>query len=99
MSLSQLWGLCLNYPAQMVNGLALCLALAGSWLLLATRCRERRAARLLASAGGLSAQESTLDAGRVERLNRFFYGFAAASLLGAVLLSRLSADLAGRVSF
>jgi hypothetical protein len=95
MSLQQLWLMCQSYPSQVVNGLALFLALAGGWLLLATRLREQRAqARLL-----LEGELATLEAvglggdGRSERLNRFFYAFGAVSLLAALLLSWLSTGL------
>ncbi|HCF4095478.1 TPA: hypothetical protein U8161_005419, partial [Pseudomonas aeruginosa] len=43
MSLQALWALFLAHPAQAVNGLALFFGVAGAWLLLATRARERRA--------------------------------------------------------
>ncbi len=43
MSLQYLWNLFSTYPAQVLNGLALFFALAGGWLLLATRLREQRA--------------------------------------------------------
>ncbi|MCO3066043.1 hypothetical protein FA243_29355, partial [Pseudomonas aeruginosa] len=43
MSLQALWALFLAHPAQAMNGLALFFGVAGAWLLLATRARERRA--------------------------------------------------------
>lgn len=101
MSLQLLWSWCLSYPSQVVNGLALFFALAGGWLLLATRRRAQRAAsRLL-----LDGESSTLDevdlAGdaQVERLNRFFYSFGSLSLLAALLLSWLSTTLQAVASF
>lgn len=95
MSLQQLWLMCLNYPSQVVNGLALFLALAGGWLLLATRLREQRAAARLLLDGELATLAEAGLAGdvRSERLNRFFYAFGAASLLAALLLSWLSTSL------
>jgi len=53
-SLQYLWNLFSNHPAQVVNGLALFLALAGAWLLLATRIREQRAVARLAAASDLA---------------------------------------------
>lgn len=97
MSLELLWSLCLAYPAQVVNGLALFLALAGSWLLLATRWRTQRAARAVL----LEGEHETLcmlaapQAAKVGRLNRFFNAFAAACLGGGLGLSWLSTTLAG----
>lgn len=95
MSLQLLWALCQSYPSQVVNGLALFLALAGSWLLLATRRREQRAAARLLLEGELTtvADEGVAGDAQVERLNRFFYGFGGVSLLAAVLLSSLSTSL------
>ncbi len=40
MSLQALWSVPLTYPAQILNALALLMALAGSWLLLATQRRR-----------------------------------------------------------
>lgn len=103
MSLEVLWSLGLAYPAQVVNGLALFLALAGSWLLLATRWRERRAlARVLMESEGEALLEalapSAADAA-LDRLNRFFYAFGLGSLGGGLALSwfstTLSTSLAG----
>ncbi|MNZ44728.1 hypothetical protein D3C78_623640 [compost metagenome] len=78
----------------MLNGLALFLALAGGWLLLATRRRQLLAARLLPD-GESAALEAVglMGDAQVERLNRFFYGFATVSLLSALLLSWLSTAL------
>lgn len=92
MSLQQLWLMCQSYPSQVVNGLALFLALAGGWLLLATRLREQRAQARLLLEGELATLELGGD-GRSERLNRFFYVFGAVSLLAALLLSWLSSSL------
>jgi hypothetical protein len=92
MSLQQLWLMCQSYPSQVVNGLALFLALAGGWLLLATRLREQRAQARLLLEGELATLELGGD-GRSERLNRFFYAFGAVSLLAALLLSWLSTGL------
>ncbi|HCI5052082.1 TPA: hypothetical protein NPK20_004348, partial [Pseudomonas aeruginosa] len=51
MSLQALWALFLAHPAQAVNGLALFFGVAGAWLLLATRARERRALARWAALG------------------------------------------------
>lgn len=101
MSLQLLWSLCLSYPSQVVNGLALFLALAGAWLLLATRRREQGAAARLLLDGELSTLDDADLAGdpQVERLNRFFYRFGAVSLLAALLLSWLSTRLQGVAAF
>lgn len=88
MSLQLLWAFYRSHPAQVVNGLALLLSLAGGWLLLATRWRVQRAAVRLADECAALAGEA-----QVERLNRFFYLFGALSLAGALLLSWLSTRL------
>lgn len=94
MSLQLLWSWYQSYPSQVVNGLALFLALAGGWLLLATRRRERRAAARLLLDGELSTLDEELGSDpQVERLNRFFYLFGSLSLLAALLLSWLSTTL------
>lgn len=94
MSLQVLWALCQSYPSQVVNGLALFLALAGGWLLLATRVRTQRATRLLLD-GELVEMSQEAPAGdpQVSRLNRFFYAFGGACLLAALGLSSLSTGL------
>ncbi|MBM7060160.1 hypothetical protein JQX08_05515 [Pseudomonas sp. UL073] len=95
MSLQVLWTLVQTYPAQVVNGLALFFALAGSWLLLATRLRERRAlARLAAETqlAELEADSLPLDE-RTLRINRFFVVFGWACLASALLVSWLSTQL------
>lgn len=95
MSLQAMWTLYLIDPASWVNGLALFLAAAGAWLLLATRVREQRAAvRLL---GNSDSQPLTIDGRELDeatlRLNRFFYHFGFACLLGALTLSGFSTQL------
>ncbi|WP_220812121.1 hypothetical protein [Pseudomonas paralcaligenes] len=89
MSLQYLWNLFSTYPAQVLNGLALFFALAGGWLLLATRLREQRAGVRLASDAELDADASLLDE-RTQRINRFFYAFGGATLAGALALSWFS---------
>ncbi|CAD5375646.1 conserved hypothetical protein [Pseudomonas sp. OF001] len=95
MSLQVLWSLCQSYPAQVVNGLALFLALAGGWLLLATRLREQRAQARPLLEGELSGMTADALAGDVQvaRLNRFFYAFGSACLAAALGLSWLSTGL------
>jgi len=90
-SLQYLWNLFSNHPAQVVNGLALFLALAGSWLLLATRFREQRLVSGLAADSELD--ESVLLDEPTLRINRFFYQFGSICLLGALLLSFYSKGL------
>ncbi len=95
MSLQYLWNLFSTYPAQVLNGLALFFALAGGWLLLATRLREQRAGVRLASDAELDeldADASLLDE-RTQRINRFFYAFGGATLVGALALSWFSTGL------
>jgi len=96
MSLHALWSLFLAHPAQVVNGLALFFALAGSWLLVATRLRERRAARLSAPIEleeALDDEEDLLLDERTLRINRFFVRFGAACLGLALVVSWLSTRL------
>lgn len=95
MSLQVVWSLCLAYPSQAINGLALFLALSGGWLLLATRWREQRAvARVLAAGeGGALDVDELASYAQVERLNRFFYGFGGLGLGAGLLLSLLSTQL------
>lgn len=95
MSLQTLWGLSAAQPGLWLNGLALFVALAGSWLLLATRLREQRAlTRLLAGdeLNELAQQAYALDQPTL-RLNRFFYRFAAVCLVAALCLSWVSTRL------
>lgn len=92
MSLQYLWTLFSTHPAQSINGLALFFAVAGSWLLLATRLREQRAIGHLASAIDLDEEASLLDE-PTRRINRFFYAFGGATLGAALLLSWFSTGL------
>lgn len=89
MSLQMLWSLFLQQPGQVLNALALFFALAGAWLLLATRMREQRAvARLLVDgdAGAMPEQACLFDEPTL-RLNRFFYRFGYACLVLALAVS------------
>jgi len=82
-------------PAQLLNGLALFFALAGGWLLIATRAREQRAQARLAGDGEGELEDEqawALDAATA-RVNRFFYCFGGATLLLALLLSWSSTRL------
>ncbi|MDG9925493.1 MULTISPECIES: hypothetical protein [unclassified Pseudomonas] len=89
MSLQYLWTLFSTYPGQVLNGLALFFAVAGSWLLLATRLREQRAVARLATGSELDEidEEATLLDEPTQRINRFFYGFGGATLIVALVLS------------
>jgi hypothetical protein len=91
MSLQALFSLALSHPAQSINALALFFAVAGSWLLIATHIRQRRAiAGLLAdSEVAENAELSTLDASTMQ-LNRFFISFGYACLGIALLVSWFS---------
>ena len=88
MSLQALYLSCLAHPAQALNSLALFFAIAGSWLLLATRMREQRAQARLSAAGAL---EDIEDDGELDDatlwLNRFFNRFGLVALSGALCLS------------
>lgn len=94
MSLQALYLSCLAHPAQALNSLALFFAIAGSWLLLATRMREQRAQARLSAAG---AFEDIEDDGELDeatlRLNRFFNRFGLVALSGALCLSWYSTFL------
>ncbi|ACO80263.1 hypothetical protein AvCA_41300 [Azotobacter vinelandii CA] len=80
-------------PALLLNGVALLFAIAGSWLLLATRLREQRALARLAGERELDEEGNwALEAATV-RINRFFYRFGAGTLLLALLLSWSSTRL------
>lgn len=93
MSLQTLWSPVVPYPAQMLNALALFFALAGSWLLLATRIREQRLLARLVREGRPETGEACLVDEASLRVNRFFYRFGAGSLSLALLLSWSSTQL------
>ena len=95
MSLQYFWSLFSSYPGQVVNGLALFFAVAGSCLLLATRLREQRAYARLAGESELEEidQEASLLDEPTLRINRFFYLFGSATLSAALLLSWFSTRL------
>ncbi len=89
MSLQALWSIPLTYPAQILNALALLMALAGSWLLLATqRRRSQFKLRLVQD----NFQEALMLAAR-HRVDGFFTRFGALSLALAVTLSWVSTGL------
>jgi hypothetical protein len=95
MSLHALWWLVEVQPGLWLNGLAFFVALAGSWLLLATRLREQRALGRLVVGGELQSVEASgyaMDT-PTQRINQFFYRFGGACLLSALLLSWLSSGL------
>ncbi len=94
MSLQALYLSCLAHPAQVLNSLALFFAIAGSWLLLATRMRQQRALARLSAAGALEGIEADgeLDEATTQ-LNRFFSRFGLAVLTGALCLSWYSTQL------
>ncbi|MET1078311.1 MAG: hypothetical protein ABWY06_09870 [Pseudomonas sp.] len=94
MSLQLLWSLWLSSPGPLANGLALFFALAGSWLLLATRWREQRALPALALEDQAGATAPALACEpAVQRINRFFKGFGATCLALALGLTWLSTQL------
>lgn len=91
MSLQALWNLFQAHPGRVVNDLAMFFALAGAWLLLATRRRERLAlARLVADGEGQALPEVGHSTARV---NRFFYQFGFACLGLALGMSFYSTHL------
>lgn len=92
MSLQALWNLVQAHPGRIVNDLALFFALAGAWLLLATRRRERLALARLASES--EVQPIPLDSFQPTlRLNRFFYRFGFACMALALAVSWYSTRL------
>ena len=95
MSLQYFWSLFSSYPGQVVNGLALFFAVAGSWLLLATRLRELRVYARLAGESELEeiGEEASLLDEPTLRINRCFYLFGSATLSAALLLSWFSTRL------
>jgi len=95
MSLQALWNLFQAHPARVLNDLALFFALAGGWLLLATRRRERQALqRLVAGGEGVAAPLAEAEPSTA-KINRFFYLFGFACLALAVGLSQYSTHLPG----
>ena len=89
MSLQALWSVPLTYPAQVLNSLALLMALAGSWLLFATQRRRQQFKLRLAQR---NFNEAIMLAAR-HRVDSFFTRFGALSLAVAVTLSWLSTGL------
>jgi hypothetical protein len=88
MSFQALLSLALSHPAQSINALALFFAVTGSWLLIATHIRQRRAvAGLLADAD--MTDVATVDAS-TQQLNRFFTRFGYACLGIALAVSWFS---------
>lgn len=95
MSLQYFWALFSHAPGALLNILALFFAVAGSWLLLATRLREQRAGARLAAGSELAElnEETPLLDEPTQRINRFFYHFGGATLSAALLLSWFSTRL------
>ena len=89
MSLQTLFSLALSHPAQSINALALFFAVAGSWLLIATYIRQRRAVSGLVTD---SAELAALDVS-TQQLNRFFTGFGYACLGIALAVSWFSTQV------
>ncbi|HLV17661.1 MAG TPA: hypothetical protein VKY70_09355 [Pseudomonas sp.] len=89
MSLQALSSIPLNHPSQILNALALLIALAGSWLLLANQ-RRRQQFKLRLTQGNF--QEALMLAAR-HKVDGFFTRFGAFSLALAVVLSWLSTGL------
>lgn len=95
MTLQLLWSVVLDSPARSLNGLALFFAVAGSWLLLATRIREQRLRSLGVALWSrpLACSAVTAPDAAKARINRFFYCFGGGCLAAALLLSWLSTQL------
>lgn len=92
MSLQAFWNLFQAHPGRILNDLALFFALAGAWLLLATRRRERLALERLVAESEVQPQPlSTFEP--LARLNRFFYRFGFACLTLALAVSWYSTRL------
>lgn len=92
MSLQAFYALFNAQPARCLNLLALFLACAGAWLLLATRQREQAAVGSLAVGNEGGAMAAPQDEATL-RLNRFFYRFGFSCLACALLLSWGSTQL------
>ena len=95
MSLQALYAVITAHPGRCLNLLALFFALAGAWVLLATRMREQRASARLLAGSELNelAQEAYACDEPTLRLNQFFYRFGYACLASALLLSWFSTQL------
>lgn len=92
MSLQAIWNLFQSHPGRILNDLALFFALAGGWLLLATRRRERLALERLVADSEVQPQPlSAIEP--LARLNRFFYRFGFACLTLALAVSWYSTRL------
>jgi len=91
MSLQALFSLALSHPAQSINALALFFSVCGSWLLIATRIRHRRAIAGLVADSDVSesAELAGVDVS-TQQLNRFFNGFGYACLGLALAVSWFS---------
>lgn len=75
-------------PSQLLNTLAMLLAVAGSWLLLATRWREWLAGtRIPAEGRPAPTGRAIADAAATVRLNQQFYRVGYGALTLALLLS------------
>lgn len=79
-------GRCSSPIPRRPNGLALFFGVAGAWLLLATRARERRALARWAAEGEAGEEALPMDEATL-RINLFFYRFGAACLGLALLVS------------
>jgi hypothetical protein len=80
--------------AQMAYGLnllAMFLACAGAWLLLATRQREQQAGQMLLDTDCNHVDVPVMQA--TQQLNRFFYQFGLLCLASALLLSWFSRQM------
>jgi hypothetical protein len=85
MSLQALYAVFNAQPGRWLNLLALFFAVAGAWLLLATRYRQQAAVGALA----FNAENNAVSAAdnATQRLDRFFYQFGCLCLASALLLS------------
>ena len=76
--------------ASLLNSLALVIAFAGAWLLLATRWRQQLGNCPRRFGGNRTSEGGQLGAAGTPRVDRFFYCFGFASLALAWLLSSLT---------
>ncbi len=91
MSLPALYAFFNAQPGHWLNLLALFFAVAGAWLLLATRYRQQASVGALIFDGERNA--GALTDAATQRVNRFFYQFGCTCLASAVLLSWSSTQL------
>jgi hypothetical protein len=86
-ALQAAWTHYLSNPSQVLNGLALFYALAGSWLWIATQWRSSRVQLRMATS---PASVESLPSPATLRVNRLFYTVGGLCLALALLLTLLA---------